>query len=166
MVYSLSSARAWRGRRSPCGGRNRRVPTLEMVHGVAAYAVSPAPHLIQKLRMTLHILAHHEEGGLDVVVVEHVEHPGRDLRYGAVVEGEKHPAVFPPFGPHLEDGSRKQGAENAWRSLYQHNHSGRHCARTSGWFFANSSPSLLLRSLSSLSYCPLALIISCVPPDS
>ena len=34
------------------------------------------------------IVAYHEEGGLDAVLLQHVKNPGRGLGDGAVVEGQ------------------------------------------------------------------------------
>ena len=93
--------------------------SADMVHGVVAYAVSAAHHFLVDLWMLAHVVAHHEEGGLDAVSVQHVEHPGCDLGDGSVVEGEVHRVLVPRFmSPEQSAGDREPEAYRG--AFYQH----------------------------------------------
>lgn len=59
---------------------------LHMVHGVVTHLVSPTPQLLKKIRVASHVIAHAEKGSLYRIIVEYIEHPRRNLRYGPVVE--------------------------------------------------------------------------------
>ena len=60
--------------------------------------MAAALDFLEQLGMTAHVVADEKEGGLDAVVVEQVEHPGRDLGNRAVVESEvDDAAVFMSF---------------------------------------------------------------------
>lgn len=62
--------------------------SLEVVEGVVAYAVSALHDHLVLIGMLAHIVAHHEEGGLDAVLVQYIKYPRRNLGYGAVVKGK------------------------------------------------------------------------------
>ena len=52
--------------------------------------MAAAAHLLIQFRVAGHIVAYHEEGGLDAVTVERVEHPRGHLGHRTVVERKKH----------------------------------------------------------------------------
>ena len=88
-----------------------------VVVGVVAYAVPPRLHLGQQVGILLGILAHHEEGGLGPIPVQHVQDKRGGLGDGAVIEGEIHdplPPVHPP------QGVRVYPSEEYRRLLYDH----------------------------------------------
>ena len=60
-----------------------------VVEGVVAYHVAAVVHLAHDGQVLLDVDAHHEEGGVQVPLVEDVEHLGRPSGVGAVVEGEQ-----------------------------------------------------------------------------
>lgn len=94
------------------------VHALKVVHGVVAEAVTTPPDLIKQLRVPPDIVAHHEEGGLDVVLVKYVKHPRRDLWNGAVIEGEiDHLAVAVLDAP---SGLGEKEAIEQGRLFYEH----------------------------------------------
>ena len=49
--------------------------SLEVVEGVVAYAVAALHDHFVLIGMLAHIVAHHEEGGLDVILVQYIKHP-------------------------------------------------------------------------------------------
>ena len=73
---------------------------LQVAHRVIPHRVTAPPHLLEQLGMTLHILAHHKEGGLDAIAVKRIQHPRRDLGNGAVVEGQIDRVVALVDAPH------------------------------------------------------------------
>ena len=62
--------------------------SLEMVVGMVAYAMPALDNHLVLIGVLAHIVAHHEEGGLDAVSVEHIKHPRGNLRDGAVIKSE------------------------------------------------------------------------------
>lgn len=88
-----------------------------VVVSVVAQSVPAAFHHLELLGVLAYVVAHHKEGGFDAVVVEHVEHPGCHLGYGAVVESE----VYGPFVlVHAPQGARVQPAQYAGRLFDYH----------------------------------------------
>jgi len=59
-----------------------------VVVGVVAHLMPLLHYATVEVGITLHILAHHEEGCLDAKLPEGVENEGRGLRYGTIVKGE------------------------------------------------------------------------------
>jgi len=57
--------------------------------GVVADLLTLPIHLADDVGVFGHLLADHEEGGLDVVTLQHVEDARRPDRIGPVVEGER-----------------------------------------------------------------------------
>lgn len=60
----------------------------DVVVGVVAYLVPLVNDALEQVRVLAHVVAHHEEGGVDAVLAEHVEDEGRGLRDWTVVEGQ------------------------------------------------------------------------------
>ena len=61
---------------------------LEVVVGVVAYAVATLDDHLELVGMLTHIVTHHEESGLDAVLVQHIKHPRGDLWDRAIIKGE------------------------------------------------------------------------------
>ncbi len=59
-----------------------------MVEGVVTDAVSAFNNHPEFVRMLPYVVAYHEEGGLDIVLVQQSEHPRSYFGYGAVVESQ------------------------------------------------------------------------------
>ena len=62
--------------------------SADVVEGMVAYGVPIVHHHLEDFRILTHIVAHHEEGGLDALMFQQAEHPRCDQRDGAVVERE------------------------------------------------------------------------------
>ena len=62
--------------------------TLDVVVRMVAHLMALGQDTFVELRVLPHIVAHHEEGGLGVKLLQCVENKGCSLRYGAVVEGQ------------------------------------------------------------------------------
>ena len=60
----------------------------QVVVGVIAYVVPALDDHPVLVGVLAYIVAYHEEGGFNLVLVQHIEYPRGDLGYGAVVEGE------------------------------------------------------------------------------
>ena len=60
----------------------------DVVVGVIADAMPLVDDTLVELGILTRIVAHHEEGGLDAIALQHVEYPGRGLRNRPVVEGQ------------------------------------------------------------------------------
>ena len=60
----------------------------KVVERMVADAMAALHNHTKLLGMLPDIVAHHKEGGLDAIAVEHIKHPRRDLGNGAVVESE------------------------------------------------------------------------------
>ena len=77
----------------------------DVVEGVVADAVAALHHHAEHLGMLADVVAHHEEGGFDVVLVQQIEYPGRDYGDRAVVEGQVNGlfiGIHPPQGAGIE----------------------------------------------------------------
>lgn len=59
-----------------------------MVESMVSDAVSALLDHLVNLGMLPHIVAHHEKGGLDTVMVQYIEHPRRYFWDRPIVEGE------------------------------------------------------------------------------
>ena len=91
--------------------------SLEVVEGVVAYAVAALHDHLVLIGMLAHIVAHHEEGGLDVVLVQYIKHPRRHLGNRAVVESEVYGLfrrIHPPACTWV------QPADELWGLLNEH----------------------------------------------
>ena len=83
-------------------------PVLEatdVVERMVADAVSPFHYPPEFLRMLPHVVAHHEEGSLDAVMVQQVQYPGSDPGYWTIVECQVHRfllRIHAPQGPWVE----------------------------------------------------------------
>ena len=91
--------------------------SLEVIKSVIAYAVASLDNHLVLVGVLAHIVAHHEEGGFDAVLVQHVEHPRGDLGDGAVVEGEVYGPlrwIHPPACTGI------QLADELWGLLNEH----------------------------------------------
>ena len=91
--------------------------SLEVVEGVVAYAVSTLHDHLVFIGMLTHIVAHHEEGGLDAVLVQYIKYPRRNLGYGAVVKGKVYGLfcrIHPPACTWV------QPADELWWLLNEH----------------------------------------------
>ena len=62
--------------------------SAHMVHGVVADGVAGVDHLAIKLRIAPGVVANHEEGGFDAVMLENLQNPGCCFRHGAIVESQ------------------------------------------------------------------------------
>ena len=60
----------------------------DVVEGVVAESVSATAHFFKDFWIFSDIIAHHEKRRFDVVLIQHIEHPRRHLRDGAIVKGE------------------------------------------------------------------------------
>ena len=77
----------------------------QVVVGMVADAVPALHHLLEHIRMLADVVAHLEEGGLDVMLVQQVQYPWRHLGDGAVVESQVDfllRGVHPPEGAWIE----------------------------------------------------------------
>ena len=88
-----------------------------MIKGVVAQAVARRAHHLKLFGMLAYIVAHHEEGGVDVVMAQHIKHPRGDLGDGAIVEGEIYGALV---GVHSPKSAGIKPAEEAGWLFYKH----------------------------------------------
>ena len=92
----------------------------DVIVRVVAHLVPLVQHALVELRMLAHVVAHHEEGGLDVVALQRLENEGRGLRYGTIVESQIDDLlvmVHTPQSPWIEPAQ-----VDGWL-LYNHLHS-------------------------------------------
>ena len=64
--------------------------SANVVKGVVSQPVSACLDHFEHFGMFANVIAHHEKGGLDAVMIEYVENPRRYLGYRAVVKGQRH----------------------------------------------------------------------------
>ena len=62
--------------------------TSDVVVGVIADAMTLVNDTLMELGILTRIVAHHKEGSLDAIALQHIEYPGRRLRNRPVVEGQ------------------------------------------------------------------------------
>ena len=77
----------------------------DMVESMVSDAVSALLDHLINLGMLPYIVAHHEKGGFDAIMVQHIEHPRRHFRDRSIVEGEINGAnvlVHPPESQRVE----------------------------------------------------------------
>lgn len=65
-------------------------PALQMIERVIAHAVAAIEDILVEVGVLAHVVAHAEKGGFNGMIIQNIKHPRRDLRDGAVVEGEVH----------------------------------------------------------------------------
>ena len=90
---------------------------LLVVEGVVAYAMTGIDHHAKFVGEFMHIVAHHEEGRLHIVTVEHAQHPRGNLGDGPVVKGQVHRLFIGIYSP---DCLRIQSSEKGWYLFYKH----------------------------------------------
>jgi hypothetical protein len=66
----------------------RCLPPVQMMKGMVPDGMSGPGYLCKYIRMIFYIVAHVEEGSLDIPFLQYAEHPGCDLRDRAIVKGE------------------------------------------------------------------------------
>lgn len=67
-------------------GTGRGVPAVDMMFRVIAYRVTAGLQALQQLGVLPDVFAHHKESRLRLMTLQFLQHPGRHLRNGPVVE--------------------------------------------------------------------------------
>jgi hypothetical protein len=67
-------------------GTDGMTESADMVVGMITYLMPLSPNLLVEMRILPHVVAHHEEGGLDIELAKRLKDKGRRFRDGTVVE--------------------------------------------------------------------------------
>ena len=87
------------------GGEISAAEAADVIEGVVADAVATFYNHAEFFRVFSDVVAHHEEGGFDVVLVQQIEYPGRDYGDRPVVESQVDGflvGAHPPQGAGIE----------------------------------------------------------------
>ena len=89
----------------------------DVVVGMVANAVPVIDDHLEDFRVLAHVVAHHEEGGLDAFALEQAQYPGGDQGDRAVIEGEIDGFLLGIDAPQR---LRIEAAEQVGYLLYEH----------------------------------------------